>query len=125
MAETCGLLSVMQLFPATAADKCVGVTDIVSRRPHVYAGAKHMRYLITTYITDPGIGERKAVHYVGNTRKCHVAYTLATVLAGRRTGGLGEGERILIPAFGNLNKPFDPKHNLCGRALRMLNAQRA
>lgn len=34
-----------------------------------------MRYLITTYITDPGIGERRTI------RKCPVAYTLATELA--------------------------------------------
>lgn len=57
-----GAVGVMQLLPSTAADKSIGVTDIVgSADRNIYAGAKYLRYLITTYITDAGIDDLNRV----------------------------------------------------------------
>jgi len=48
-----GAVGVMQLLPSTAADKSVGVPDIrSSAERNIYAGAKYLRYLISTYIGD-------------------------------------------------------------------------
>ncbi|WP_371744754.1 transglycosylase SLT domain-containing protein [Nordella sp. HKS 07] len=73
-----GAVGVMQLLPSTAADKSVGVHDIVgSADRNIYAGAKYLRYLIGTYITDEGIDDRNRVLFAfaaynagpGNLRK--------------------------------------------------------
>ncbi len=73
-----GAVGVMQLLPSTAADKSIGVPDISgSADRNIYAGAKYLRYLITTYITDAGIDDRNRVLFAfaaynagpGNLRK--------------------------------------------------------
>jgi membrane-bound lytic murein transglycosylase MltF len=49
-----GAVGVMQLLPSTAASKDVDVPDIASSADrNIYAGAKYLRYLISTYISDP------------------------------------------------------------------------
>jgi membrane-bound lytic murein transglycosylase MltF len=49
----------MQLLPATAAGKEVGIKDIAtSEDRNVEAGAKYLRYLIDVYIDDPGMAPR-------------------------------------------------------------------
>jgi membrane-bound lytic murein transglycosylase MltF len=49
----------MQLLPATAAGKEVGITGIAkSEDRNVEAGAKYLRHLIDVYIDDPGISPR-------------------------------------------------------------------
>lgn len=54
-----GAVGVMQLLPATAASKDVDVPDIVSSADrNIYAGAKYLRYLISTYINDPHVDDR-------------------------------------------------------------------
>lgn len=73
-----GAVGVMQLLPSTAADKSIGVSDISgSADRNIYAGAKYLRYLIETYITDDGIDDRNRVLFAfaaynagpGNLRK--------------------------------------------------------
>lgn len=57
-----GAVGVMQLLPSTAADKSIGVKDIVgSADRNIYAGTKYLRYLITTYIDDEGIDDLNRV----------------------------------------------------------------
>ncbi|MGE3872930.1 MAG: transporter substrate-binding domain-containing protein [Parvibaculaceae bacterium] len=57
-----GAVGVMQLLPATAASKDVDVPDIVSSADrNIYAGAKYLRYLISTYINDPDVDDRNRV----------------------------------------------------------------
>lgn len=57
-----GAVGVMQLLPSTAADKNVGVPDIrSSAERNIYAGAKYLRYLISTYIDDKSIDDRNRV----------------------------------------------------------------
>jgi membrane-bound lytic murein transglycosylase MltF len=51
----------MQLLPSTAAGKGVDVADISSVDRNIYAGAKYMRYLISTYINDPLVDDRNRV----------------------------------------------------------------
>ncbi|MDM9620868.1 lytic transglycosylase F [Rhizobium sp. AC44/96] len=54
-----GAVGVMQLLPATAADKDIGITGIAqSEDRNVEAGAKYLRHLIDVYINDPGITPR-------------------------------------------------------------------
>jgi membrane-bound lytic murein transglycosylase MltF len=49
----------MQLMPATAADKAVGIRGIdKSADRNIEAGAKYLRHLIDTYIDDPQVDER-------------------------------------------------------------------
>jgi membrane-bound lytic murein transglycosylase MltF len=51
-----GAVGVMQLLPATAAAKEVGIKDIAkSEDRNVEAGAKYLRHLVEVYIDDPGI----------------------------------------------------------------------
>lgn len=73
-----GAVGVMQLLPSTAADKSIGVKDIIgSADRNIYAGAKYLRYLITTYIDDDGIDDLNRVLFAfaaynagpGNLRK--------------------------------------------------------
>lgn len=51
-----GAVGIMQLLPTTAADKSVGING-VEKDPNrnIEAGAKYMRYLITTYLNEPGL----------------------------------------------------------------------
>ncbi len=54
-----GAVGVMQLLPATAAGKEVGITGIAkSQDRNVEAGAKYLRHLINVYINDPGVSPR-------------------------------------------------------------------
>jgi membrane-bound lytic murein transglycosylase MltF len=54
-----GAVGIMQLLPATAAAKEVGIKGIAkSEDRNVEAGAKYLRYLIEVYINDPGMTER-------------------------------------------------------------------
>ncbi|RDJ16875.1 lytic transglycosylase F [Rhizobium grahamii] len=54
-----GAVGVMQLLPATAAGKEIGITGIAkSQDRNVEAGAKYLRYLVEVYINDPGISAR-------------------------------------------------------------------
>jgi membrane-bound lytic murein transglycosylase MltF len=50
-----GAVGVMQLLPATARDKAVAMK---SAERNIEAGNKYLRYLIATYINDPGIDAR-------------------------------------------------------------------
>ncbi|MDR6756497.1 membrane-bound lytic murein transglycosylase MltF [Mycoplana sp. BE70] len=50
-----GAVGIMQLLPATARDKAIGVTGIEKDADrNVEAGAKYLRYLISAYIDDVG-----------------------------------------------------------------------
>jgi len=54
-----GAVGIMQLLPATARDKSVGITGIdKDAERNVEAGSKYLRYLIETYINDPAIDKR-------------------------------------------------------------------
>jgi membrane-bound lytic murein transglycosylase MltF len=54
-----GAVGVMQLLPATAAGKEVGITGIAkSEDRNVEAGAKYLRHLIEVYIDEPGMTPR-------------------------------------------------------------------
>lgn len=54
-----GAVGVMQMMPATAADKSVGIKGIdASEDRNIEAGAKYLRYLIETYIDDPEVDAR-------------------------------------------------------------------
>jgi len=54
-----GAVGIMQLMPATAADKAVGIKDIASDPDrNIEAGNKYLRYLIDTYVNDPDLTER-------------------------------------------------------------------
>ncbi|WP_340669012.1 lytic transglycosylase F [Phyllobacterium sp.] len=54
-----GAVGIMQLLPATARDKSVGITGIDKDRDrNVEAGSKYLRYLIDNYLDEPEIKER-------------------------------------------------------------------
>jgi len=54
-----GAVGVMQLLPATARDKAVAISGVEkSAERNIEAGNKYLRYLIATYINDPGIDAR-------------------------------------------------------------------
>ena len=54
-----GAVGIMQLLPATARDKSVGVTGIdKDAERNVEAGSKYLRHLIDTYLGDPSVNER-------------------------------------------------------------------
>lgn len=50
-----GAMGIMQLKPATAADRNVGIPDIRTAENNIHAGAKYMRFLADRYFSDPGI----------------------------------------------------------------------
>jgi len=50
-----GAIGVMQVMPATAADKNVRIANIHLVEPNIQAGAKYMRFLVDQYFDDPGI----------------------------------------------------------------------
>lgn len=73
-----GAVGVMQLLPATAADKAVGVTGIdTDAARNIEAGAIYLRYLIRTYIGDADLPDTERVLFAfaaynagpGNLRK--------------------------------------------------------
>jgi membrane-bound lytic murein transglycosylase MltF len=54
-----GAVGVMQLLPATAAGKEIGIKDIASSEDrNVEAGAKYLRHLMDTYINEPNMTAR-------------------------------------------------------------------
>ena len=50
-----GAIGVMQLLPATAADKAVGIPDISGIENNVHAGVKYLDWLRKTYFSDDAI----------------------------------------------------------------------
>ena len=50
-----GAIGVMQVMPATARDKNVGIPDIQLVEPNIHAGVKYMRFLVNEYFDEPGI----------------------------------------------------------------------
>ena len=54
-----GAVGIMQLLPATARDKAVGIDGIDKNEDrNVEAGSKYLRYLMDTYLDNPGMNER-------------------------------------------------------------------
>lgn len=54
-----GAVGVMQILPATARDKAIAISGVeTSADRNIEAGNKYLRYLIKTYINDPGIDDR-------------------------------------------------------------------
>ncbi|MEI2296522.1 lytic transglycosylase F [Ensifer sp. MJa1] len=51
-----GAVGIMQLLPTTAADKSIAIRDVDKNADrNIEAGAKYMRYLINTYLDEPGL----------------------------------------------------------------------
>ncbi|WP_234822735.1 lytic transglycosylase F [Ensifer adhaerens] len=51
-----GAVGIMQLLPTTAADRSIAISDVdKDANRNIEAGAKYMRYLISTYIDEPGL----------------------------------------------------------------------
>jgi len=50
-----GAIGVMQVMPATAGDKNVGIKDIHLVEPNIHAGVKYLRFLVNQYFDEPGI----------------------------------------------------------------------
>ena len=50
-----GAVGIMQLLPATAADKNVGIPDIENLENNVHAGYKYLRFIQDRYFNDPEI----------------------------------------------------------------------
>jgi membrane-bound lytic murein transglycosylase MltF len=50
-----GAIGVMQVMPATARDRNVGIPDIHRVEPNIHAGVKYLRFLVNEYFDDPGI----------------------------------------------------------------------
>ncbi len=50
-----GAIGVMQLLPATAADKAVGIRNITRLENNIHAGVKYLHWLRKTYFSDPAI----------------------------------------------------------------------
>jgi membrane-bound lytic murein transglycosylase MltF len=50
-----GAIGVMQVMPATAKDKNVGIPDIHKVEPNIHAGVKYLRFLVNQYFDEPGI----------------------------------------------------------------------
>src|SRR5262249_50865146 len=73
-----GAVGVMQLLPGTARDKAIAITGIDSSADrNINAGAKYLRYLVSTYIDDPAVDDRNRTLFAfaaynagpGNLRK--------------------------------------------------------
>lgn len=100
-----GAVGVMQLLPSTAADKDIGVSDIVgSADRNIYAGAKYLRHLISTYITDDGIDDRNRVLFAfaaynagpGNLRKFRAKAAQMGLDPNRWFGNVENGAAALV-----------------------------
>ncbi|HWL68941.1 MAG TPA: transporter substrate-binding domain-containing protein [Geminicoccus sp.] len=50
-----GAIGVMQILPATAADRNVGIENIHLLEPNIHAGVKYLRFLRDRYFSDPEI----------------------------------------------------------------------
>jgi len=51
-----GAVGIMQILPATAADKNIGIPDVEKLENNVHAGHKYLRFLQDRYFNDPAIG---------------------------------------------------------------------
>lgn len=100
-----GAVGIMQLLPSTAADKDVGVPDIVSSADkNIYAGAKYLRHLIETYITEPGIDDRDRILFAfaaynagpGNLRKFRTKAASMGLDSNRWFGNVENGAAAVI-----------------------------
>jgi membrane-bound lytic murein transglycosylase MltF len=57
-----GAVGIMQIKPSTAREKQIAINDVVgSAENNIQAGAKYLRFLSETYITDPDIKPRERV----------------------------------------------------------------
>lgn len=54
-----GAVGIMQIKPATAADKNVGINDISAPADNIRAGARYMRFIIDRYFSDPEMGDEQ------------------------------------------------------------------
>lgn len=62
MKSGAGAVGVMQIKPSTAREKQIAINDVASRADNnIKAGAKYLRFLADTYITDPQINARERV----------------------------------------------------------------
>jgi len=52
-----GAVGIMQVLPATAADKNVGIPDVDNLESNIHAGTKYLRFLRSRYFNDPEIDE--------------------------------------------------------------------
>jgi membrane-bound lytic murein transglycosylase MltF len=50
-----GAVGIMQIMPATAADKNVGIPDIKNLEKNIHAGNKYLRFLRDRYFNDPSV----------------------------------------------------------------------
>jgi membrane-bound lytic murein transglycosylase MltF len=50
-----GAMGIMQMLPATASDKNVGIPDIEKLENNIHAGHKYLRFLQDRYFSDPAI----------------------------------------------------------------------
>jgi len=50
-----GAIGVMQVMPATARDKAVGIPDIDKLESNIHAGIKYNRWVVDNFYNDPGI----------------------------------------------------------------------
>ena len=62
MHNASGAVGVMQIKPSTAREKQIAIDDVVSSPGNnIKAGAKYLRFLADTYITDPDVNARERV----------------------------------------------------------------
>jgi membrane-bound lytic murein transglycosylase MltF len=50
-----GAIGVMQVMPATARDKAVGIPNIEELEPNIHAGIKYNRWIVDNYFDEPGV----------------------------------------------------------------------
>ncbi len=55
MRSQVGAIGVMQVMPATARDKAVGIPDIEKLEENIHAGIKYNRWVVDNFYNDPGI----------------------------------------------------------------------
>ena len=53
-----GAIGVMQVMPATAKDKAVGIPDIDKLESNIHAGIKYNRWVVDNFYNEPGISPR-------------------------------------------------------------------
>jgi len=62
MRNASGAVGVMQIKPSTAREKQVAISDVATRaEDNIHAGAKYLRFLADTYISDPDVAPREQV----------------------------------------------------------------
>ena len=99
-----GAVGIMQLLPATAADKAVGIKDISSADRNVEAGNRYLRYLIDTYIADPSLPPREQLLFAfaaynagpGNLRKFRAKATEMGLDPNRWFGNVENGAAAIV-----------------------------